>query len=65
MVFLLNLNKEFFVFGYEVEEEYNKLVVKNLYCEYYFFKNFKMFLYENEVIFCFICRLSFINFLDV
>lgn len=64
-VLLLNPNKELLAFGYEAEEEYNKLVAKNSHREYYLFKNFKMFLYENEVIFCFICRLIFINLLDV
>lgn len=55
-VLLLNPNKELLAFGYEAEEEYNKLVAKNSHREYYLFKTFKMFLYENEVIFCFICR---------
>lgn len=65
MVLLLNPNKELLAFGYEAEEEYNKLVAKNSHREYYLFKNFKMFLYENEVIFCFICKLVFIKLLDV
>lgn len=64
-VLLLNPNKELLAFGYEAEEEYNKLVAKNSHREYYLFKNFKMFLYENEVIFCFICKLIFIKLLDV
>lgn len=49
-VFLVKFNGEFVVFGYDVEEKYSEFVNDDVYYGYYFFKDFKMVFYENEVI---------------
>lgn len=50
LIFLfLKLNKDFYKFGYEVEDIYVELVFDGKYYEYYFFRRFKMFFYRNLV----------------
>ncbi|XP_062578711.1 heat shock 70 kDa protein 12A-like [Saccostrea cucullata] len=47
---LLKSNKEMMAFGYEAEEQYSELADDNVQSGYYFFRNFKMMLYENETL---------------
>lgn len=54
-VLLLKSNKEVVAFGYAAEEQYGELADDNAHHGYYFYRNFKMLLYENEVIFYFLC----------
>ncbi|XP_061178983.1 heat shock 70 kDa protein 12A-like [Saccostrea echinata] len=47
---LLKSNKDMLAFGYEAEEQYSELADDNAHSGYYFFRNFKMMLYENETL---------------
>lgn len=49
-VLLLKSNKEVIAFGYTAEEQYGELADDNAHHGYYFFRNFKMLLYENETL---------------
>lgn len=46
---LLGPRQEFKAFGYEAEDFYTDLALDENHLEYYFFKGFKMVLYEKEV----------------
>lgn len=47
-VLLVKSNGEFVAFGYDAEEKYSELANDDAHYGYYFFKDFKMALYENE-----------------
>lgn len=49
-VLLVKSNGEFVAFCYDAEEKYSELANDDAHYGYYFFKDFKMALYENEVI---------------
>lgn len=46
---LLNQKQKFESFGYEAETKYSTIVIRKKQNEYYFFRNFKMQLYETKV----------------
>lgn len=48
-VLLVKSNGDFVAFGYDAEEKYSELANDDAHYGYYFFREFKMALYENEV----------------
>lgn len=40
---------KFYVFGYEVENKYIDLVIKDVYGDWYYFERFKLYLFKIEV----------------
>lgn len=48
-VLLLKSNGEFLAFGYDADEKYSELANDNAQYGHYFFKHFKMLLYESKV----------------
>ena len=48
-IVLLDKDKKFAAFGYEAEDKYNTLASEDLHHDYYYFKRFKMMLYDKKV----------------
>jgi hypothetical protein len=49
-ILLLNKDKTFKAFGYEAENEYGELAIDEEHKDYYYFKSFKMMLYNSLVL---------------
>jgi hypothetical protein len=49
-ILLLNPDKSFKSFGYEAENDYGDLAAEGNHKDYYYFRRFKMLLYNTEVI---------------
>lgn len=56
---LVNENKEFVAFGYDAESQYAKVCASNEQSKYYYFKRFKMKLYQVSLILCVYDKLKF------
>lgn len=52
---------KFYVFGYEVENKYIDLVIKDVYGDWYYFERFKLYFFKIEVSLSlfFICVVKF------
>lgn len=46
---LFDFMMKFYVFGYEVENKYIDLVIKDVYGDWYYFERFKLYLFKIEV----------------
>ncbi|KAL4230094.1 hypothetical protein ACF0H5_010479 [Mactra antiquata] len=49
-ILLLNPDKSFKSFGYDAENDYADLAIDNKHTDYYFFRHFKMLLYQSKIL---------------